>query len=183
MDRDSAIANFIGRVDYLTRLLFISDLEIRELYGEEVAAALGEIEHINQKKKICQQCDSNCCQHHRCEFYALKFNQCPIHSLRPAICRFHFCEKFQIAGKSTIKELAEIFLYSLSVAAANGSHRVIFFNPPPFAKVSPKLIEVVFPFVERVQSGKIQPRYGQRRIRQEVMKYATTEVLFSPQIY
>lgn len=171
MDRDTAIASFIEHVGHLTRLPFVTDPEIKELYGEEVAAALGELERINQEKMICQQCDSNCCQTHGCEFYAPQFSQCPIHDLRPAICRFHFCEKFQIAGRSSIKELSEIFLYSLSVAAANGSGSVKFFNPPPFAGVLPGLIETIKPLVNGVQSGKLKPRYGQRRIRQEVMKY------------
>lgn len=163
------------RVDCLPRLPFVTDLEVKELYGEEVAATLGELERINQKGGICQQCDSNCCQKYGCEFYAPQFSQCPIHDLRPVICRFHFCEKFQIAGRSIIKELSEIFLYSLSVAAANGSRRVIFFNSPPFADVSPKLVEVISPLVNGVQLGKLKPRYGQRRIRQEVMKYGTAD--------
>jgi hypothetical protein len=171
LDRDGAIANFMENVDHLTRLPFVTDLEIEELYGEEVAAALGDLERINQEKRICQQCDSNCCRDHGCEFYAPQFSQCPIHDLRPPICRFHFCEQFRIADRPTITELSEIFLYSLSVAAANGSGSVKFFKPPPFATVSPELIEIIKPLVNGVQSGNLKPGYGRRRVRQEVIKY------------
>ena len=174
MDRENAIANFIECVDYLPCLPFLTDLEMKKLFGEEVVAALGELEDFNREEMICQHCDSNCCQKRSCEFYAPQFSQCPIHDLRPAICRFHFCEKFQSADSSIIKELSEIFLYSLSVAAAGGSRKVVFFNPPPFANVLHKLIEAISPLVNEVRLGRLKPGYGQRRIRQEVMRYRTT---------
>jgi hypothetical protein len=171
MDRDTAIDCFIEHVDHLKRSPFVTNQEIKELYGEEVAAALRGLERINQEEMICQQCDSNCCQEHGCEFYAPQFSRCPIHDFRPAICRFHFCEKFQTVAGSTVKDLSEIFLYSLSTASANGSSSVKFFNPPPFADISPELIKIIKPLITQVHSGKLKPGYGQRRIRQEVKKY------------
>jgi hypothetical protein len=170
LDRDVAIVSFVEHVDHLERLPFITDHEIKLLYGEEVALALGELERINQEERICQQCDSNCCQEHGCEFFAPQFSRCPIHDLRPAICRFHFCEKFQIAAGSIVKGLSEIFLYSLSAASVNGSGSVKFFNPPPFIEVSPELIKIIRLLINKVQSGNLKPGYGQRRIRQEIMK-------------
>jgi hypothetical protein len=109
LDRDTAISSFVEHMDRLSRLPFVTEQEIKELYGEEVAVALGELEGINQEEKICQQCDNNCCREHGCEFYAPQFSRCPIHDLRPAICRFHFCENFQIVAGSTVKDLSEIF--------------------------------------------------------------------------
>jgi hypothetical protein len=98
--------------------------------------------------------------------------------LRPAICRFHFCEKFQVVGSSTIKELSEIFLYSLSTAAAAGSRRVGFFDAPPFAEVSRELIEATSPIANAVRLGRLNPECGQRRIHQEAVKYRTTGMPF-----
>lgn len=180
LDKEKAIANFVERVESLCRLPLVTNLEMRELYGEEVAAALEELERFNQAEKICQQCDGDCCHKFSCEFYAPQFSQCPIHDLRPAICRFHFCEKFQGAGSLTIKELSEIFLSSLSFAAASGSRRVGFFDLPPFAEVSHELVEAISPWVNAVRLGRLNPGYGQRRIRQEAMKYRTTGVPLSP---
>jgi hypothetical protein len=171
LNRDAAITNFIEHVDHLASLPFITDQEVERLYGEEVAAALGELERINLAEKICRRCESNCCQTHGCEFYAGQFRQCPIHDLRPAICRFHFCEKFHAAAAPNVEELSEIFLYSLSTASASGSQAVKFFNPPPFAGAVPGLVETVTPAVEKVRSGKLKPGCGQRRVREEVMKY------------
>jgi hypothetical protein len=154
----------------LPSLPFIADQEFEELYGEEVALAFRDIENLNQAEMICGKCDGTCCQKHGCEFYTPQFSQCPIHDLRPAICRFHFCEKFRTVGGSTIKDLSEIFLYSLS-AAATGSRNVKFFNPPPFTGILPGLIEIIQPMVNGARSGELKPEDAQRCIRKEVMKY------------
>lgn len=171
MDRNAAITSFMEHIESLSGLPFITDLEIKEIYGQEVASALEGLERISQEEQICQQCDINCCREHGCELYAPQFNRCPVHDFRPAICRFHFCQKFQNSGRPFIEELSEIFLYSLSTAAANGSDRVKFFNPPPFAEVVPELIEIIGPLVKGVRSGSIEPGYCRRRILEEVLKY------------
>jgi len=178
LDREKAMVNFVERLEYLCGLPLVTDLEMRELYGEEVVAALEKLDRFNHEEKICQQCDGNCCHKFSCEFYAPQFRQCPIHDLRPAICRFHFCEKFQVVGSSTIKELSEIFLYSLSTAAAAGSRRVGFFDAPPFAEVSRELIEATSPIANAVRLGRLNPECGQRRIHQEAVKYRTTGMPF-----
>jgi len=178
--REETIDNFRERVQKLHSLPFITNVEVRALYGEKVAATLEKLERLNRKKMICHRCDTNCCQEHGCEFYASQFNQCPIYEFRPAICRFHFCDKFRIAVsckiKELIKELSEIFLYSLSVAAKGGSNRVVFFNPPPFVKVSPELIKTISPLVKGVQLGKIPPEYAEKCINQQIIRYRTLDM-------
>lgn len=171
MNRDAAIASFVEHVEHLTRLPFFTAQEIQKVYGDEVAAALSELECISHEEQICQQCEANCCKEHDCELYAPHFSQCPIYDFRPAICRFHFCDKFQNSSRPIIKELSEIFLYTLSTAAANGSASVKYFNPPPFGTIAPELIQRIKPLIEGVQAGNLKPEYCQRHIQEEVLKY------------
>ncbi len=174
MNQEKAINTFVERVESLRNLPLVTDLEMKELCGEEVATALEKLKRLSWEEQLCLQCDGSCCRERGCEFYAPQFGQCPIFDLRPVICRFHFCERFQVAGGSIIEELSEIFLYSIHAAGAHGSNRVRFFDPPPFNKVSPQLIEAISPSVNAVRAGGLNPEDGRRRIRQQVKKYLNT---------
>ena len=53
MDKEKAIAIFLERVERLAQLPLVTDLEMDELFGEGVAAALSELNRFNQKEQIC----------------------------------------------------------------------------------------------------------------------------------
>jgi hypothetical protein len=174
VDQEKAINRFVEHVEDLPNLPLVTDLEMKELYGEEVATALEKMNRLIWEKQLCLQCDSICCQEYGCEFYAPQFGQCPIFDLRPIVCRFHFCEKFQVVGGSTIKELSEIFLYSIHAAGRCGSTRGRFFDPPPLGKVAPQLVESISPWVNAVRTGRLNHRDGRKRVREQVTQYCTT---------
>ena len=94
VDQENAINRFVEHVEDLPNLSLVTDLEMKELYGEELATTLDKMNRLIWEKPLCLQCDSICCQEYGCEFYAPQFVQCPIFDLRSAVCRFHFCEKF-----------------------------------------------------------------------------------------
>ncbi len=176
MDQERAIYRFAEHVDSLPNLPLVTDLEMKELYGEEVASALEELNRLSRKEQLCLHCDSICCQEYGCEFYAPRFGQCPIFELRPVVCRFHFCGKFQVIGGSTITELAEIFLYGLQAAGRHGSERARFFDPPPFGSVAPQLVEAISPWIDAVRKGKLNDRDGWERVREQVAQYTKGHV-------
>ena len=171
MDKGKAIASFLDCVEQLTRLPLVTDQEMKGLFRDEVASALIELDHLNREKQICLYCDRNCCQKYGCEFYAPQLEWCPIFDMRPVICRFHFCEKFQPAAGLMVRELSEIYLDSLTVAAKTGTTRLGFFDVPPFVKSAPQLIRAISPWVQAIQQGNLDPKHGRRYIRLEAIQY------------
>lgn len=171
MDREKAISNFLERIEQLEQLPLITDLEMNWLYGEEVAAALSELESLNREKQICTECRDRCCQTCSCELYAPQFRQCPIYEFRPVVCRLHFCHRFQARGSPLIKELADIFFESLLAADREGSSRVRLFDSPPLSTTAPDFVAVTSPRVNAVRDGSLKPESAAELIRQEAGKY------------
>ena len=176
MDKEKAIAIFLERVERLAQLPLVTDLEMDELFGEGVAAALSELNRFNQKEQICLHCRNRCCQVSNCELYAAQFSQCPIYDFRPVVCRLHFCHRFQIGGSTLVTELTDIFFDSLLAADRNGSEKVRLFDCPPLAITSPDFIAVTSPWVNAVREGSLNPEYASQLIRQKAEKYRTTHL-------
>lgn len=173
MNKKKAVTRFIKHVEQLSRLPLITDSEIDKLYGEEVAAAVAEIDRINQKEQICLQCSSRCCLACGCELYTPQFDQCPIYNFRPVLCRLHFCHRFNEAGRSVIVELGDIFFDSLSAAEQVGSDKVRLFESPPLAIHAAGLIKVTAPLADAVRKGNLDPEHARKLIVQEAAKYQT----------
>ena len=75
MNKEKAVASFMEHVERLSRLPLITDSEMDELYGEEVAAAVAEMDYTNREEQICLNCQSRCCPVCGCELYAPQFSQ------------------------------------------------------------------------------------------------------------
>jgi len=174
INKENALRNFLERVEQLSQLPLITDLEMNELFGEEVAAALAELNRYNQHEQVCWHCEKTCCQVTGCEFYAPQFSQCPIHDFRPVVCRLHFCHRFHITGSSLVEELGDIFFDGLLAADRDGSTRVRLFDSPPLAGSSPDLVAVTSPWMNAVRAGSLGPEYAAKLIRQEAEKYQIT---------
>lgn len=180
MNKENAISNFLEHVEQLSRLPLITDLEMNELFGEEVAAALAELNRYNRKEQICLHCENRCCQVANCELYAPRFSQCPIHDFRPVVCRLHLCHRFHITGSSLIEELGDLFFDSLLAADRCGSTRVRLFDSPPLAKSSPDFVAVTCSWVNAVRVGSLNPEHAEKLIRQEAEKYRIAGTLKRP---
>jgi hypothetical protein len=176
MNKEKAVARFLEHVEQLSRLPLITDSEMYELYGEEVSAAVAEMDHINQEERFCPDCQSRCCPVCGCELYAPQFDQCPIYNFRPALCRLHFCHRFNTAGRSIVIELGDIFFDSLSAAEQAGIARVRLFESPPLAAHAPGLITATAPLMDAVRTGSLDPKHAKRLISQEAEKYQNPKI-------
>jgi hypothetical protein len=176
IDREKAKNKFLENVGRLSYLPFVTDSEMDGLFGEDVSVALMKLDHYNRREQICVRCESRCCQATGCEFYAVQFTKCPIHDLRPAFCRLHFCSRFQPAMGSLTAELSEIFLDNLSVAEHDGCAAVQLFDSPPFARHTPYLINVTSLLVNAVREGRLDPQYAEVEIHQDAEKYLASRI-------
>ena len=173
MNKKKAIASFLEYVEQLPRLPLITDSEMHRLFGEEVTAAVAEMDRVNREEQICLLCQSRCCLACGCELYAPDFGQCPIYKFRPVLCRLHFCHRFNSASRSVVIELGDIFFDSLLAAEQAGITRVRLFESPPLAKDAPGLVAVTAPWVDAVIKGSLNPEYARKLIYMEVEKHQT----------
>ena len=177
MNRAKVISSFLEHLERLSRLPLITDRETAKLFGEEVVVALMELDRLNQDGEVCLHCESRCCQAIACEFYAPQFSHCPIYDLRPVVCRFHFCHRFEAntRGGSLARELGDIFLDGLLAADHDGSARVRLFDCPPLGRAAPDLVAAATPWVNAVREGSLNPEQAEKQIYQVAEKYRVTD--------
>ena len=173
MNKKKAVACFLEYVEQLSCLPLITDLEMYELYGEEVSNAVAEMDRVNQEERFCLHCQSRCCLACGCELYAPQFDQCPIFNFRPVLCRLHYCHRFNTAGRSIAVELGDIFFDSLLAAEQAGIAKVRLFESPPLAANAPGLITATAPLMDAVRTGSLDPKHANKLINQEARKYQT----------
>ena len=53
MDQEKAINRFVEHVEDLPNLPLVTDLEMKELYGEEAATALEKMNRLIWEKQLC----------------------------------------------------------------------------------------------------------------------------------
>lgn len=171
MDKEKSINSFLENVERLYQLPLITNSEMNELFGEEVAAALAQLNRYNHENQICLRCQNRCCQASGCELYAPQFKQCPIQDFRPVVCRLHFCHSFHIQGNSIVEELGDIFFDSLLTADCLGSAKVRLFDSPPLAICAPDLVGATSHWVDAVREGSLNPEYAEKLVLHEAKKY------------
>ncbi|MBI2836583.1 MAG: hypothetical protein HYX85_02695 [Chloroflexi bacterium] len=176
MDKQKAIASFLKHLPRLSRLPLISDEEMAELYGGEVAAVLRETERFDSSEWVCARCERRCCPAVRCELYAPQFTRCPVHDFRPVICRLHFCNRFPIAASPLMRELDDIFFESLLSARQIGIEAARLFDCPPFGQLAPGLVASIGPLVQAVRCGELPPDEAEQLIRQEASQYRLSDI-------
>jgi len=171
IDKLKAVETFVQRVEQLSRLPFITDEEMEELFGEEVIAAISRLDRLNREKQLCTACQKHCCELARCELYALSFGRCPVHDLRPVLCRLHFCFRFQGEGNPLVDELSDIFFECVLAADRAGNPRARLFDSPPLVLHCPELVAAVEPRVKAVREGTANPDKVAAFVRSNVEKY------------
>jgi hypothetical protein len=134
----AAVECFLAHFRQLQYLPFISEVEIGELYGQEVNAALKMLDLYNQEKHICAKCQYRCCRRVKCELYDTALAGCPVELYRPVLCRVHYCDRFS-AHHDLVKTLGDIYLESLLEAAKLDASRAAFFDCPSFTPLAPDL--------------------------------------------
>jgi len=173
MDCARAVTRFLEQVNRLARLPFITDAEMDDLFGEEVAAALSTLHHYGQEEGVCLHCESRCCLACRCEVYAPELGCCPVQELRPVLCRFHFCDRFRAAGSHLMDELGDLFFECLLAADRDGNFRVRLLESPPLVHSAPDFVAAASPWVKAVREGRMLPQRAEKVIRREVQRHRT----------
>jgi len=175
IDKVKTVGLFLKNIDRLSRLPLLTDPEMDCLFGPDVKAAIAVLDDYNRSKQLCAHCSKRCCLVARCELYAPEFNACPIHEIRPLVCRMHFCQQFQADCKSLIDQVSDIFFDCLLTADREGNPRVKLFDAPPLVLPAPLLVEKTAPLAQAVRDGKLEARKGLELIRREAEKYRTED--------
>ncbi|RLC91140.1 MAG: hypothetical protein DRI39_10720 [Chloroflexi bacterium] len=171
MDKGKAIGTFLAHVDRHGQLLLLTDAEMEELFGREVASILAELERFSQEENVCSGCGGDCCRDIGCELYAPGFDRCPIYQVRPIVCRLHFCHRFDGAYKSMVIELRDIFLGCFrAVELWNGAY-LKWLDVPPLAGAAPELVGGLSVWVEGVRKGTLEPGQAVGLIRRQAEEY------------
>lgn len=178
MDKPKAVSSFLAHIEDLSRLPLVTDDEMRQLYGDEVMAALAEMERFEHESHVCAQCRGRCCSAVRCELYAPRFGRCPIHDFRPIICRLHFCDRFPIAASPLMRELDDIFFEGLLAAQDADIQQAHFVDCPPFTRIAPDIIAMISPLVEAVRNGSLPPEGAEKLIHERAEGYRVSRITY-----
>ncbi len=155
MDKQRVIRRYLENVPKLTRLPFITDGEMEQLFGEEVISTLEQISRYDEETHLCRDCQKRCCPVAQCELYDTHFASCPIYSLRPVVCRLHFCHLFQKDCAQMVTELSDIFFESLLAGEAAGISPTRLFDCPPIVRCAPEFVAVTAPTMQALKDGNI----------------------------
>ncbi len=178
MNVESANQNFVRNLYRFPQLPFITDLELRELFGQAVGQTLELLAGINEELEICSGCGGECCQQMGCEFFDDAFGGCPVHEYRPLLCRFHYCDKFGENQESLIRELLDIFVSGISrLEAENGSIPSVELNMLLYSACRkpeepyPRLIDNIRHIVAAAKRGNVDRAKAITMLMEEVLSY------------
>ena len=171
MDRQKAIDRFREQADRFSQLALVTDHEIRELFGKEVAAAITYLDDFGRGQSLCSRCRGTCCADIACELYSPKLGSCPIYDFRPMVCRFHFCHSFDAAGKSQIIELRDIFLGCLETVRNRPNAKRMSIDIPPFGEACAELITASRHLLAAAGQDRIDARHAAEQILEEARRF------------
>jgi hypothetical protein len=172
-DVNSAVECFLANFRKLKYLPFITDIEAKELFGPQVTASLVELENYNQQEQICSRCQGRCCLRVKCEVYDASFGGCAVESLRPVLCRLHFCDKFKNGCGPLAKILGDIYLESLLAAAKIDSVFAGLFDCPTFLPLAPHLVSRIMPLLDDARTGGLPERQAFLDVRHLILTNPT----------
>jgi len=167
MDSGYAIDSFLRQVDRFSQVVFVDRDRIHRLFGEEVVETLEKLETFANRKQICNDCGGLCCRDVGCELYAPQFTTCPVHQIRPIVCRFHFCHRFDVLDKPAVIELRDIFLGCYMALDNWGHDNLRALDIPPLAGIIPEFAHLVAPWMEKVRAGQADAKTVAGRIYTE----------------
>lgn len=154
-DINLAVVNFLQHFESLAFLPLIADSEMGLLFGDEVTAALSELERYNQQENLCHTCRGRCCTLVKCEFYLPLLSRCPVHHLRPLLCRLHFCHQFAPPYQELVKAVGDIFLESVIAGERINRVKARLLDSPPLSKLAPQMVSGVKPFLTAFSDGRL----------------------------
>ncbi len=157
MNNAHAIDSFLRQVDRFRQVVFVNRERVLRLFGEEVIETLEKLEAFARCERVCDECGGLCCQDIGCELYAPQFGTCPVHQIRPIVCRFHFCHRFDALDKEAVIALRDTFLGCYMALDSWGHDNLKALDIPPLAGVIPEFARLVTPWMEEVRAGRVDP--------------------------
>jgi Fe-S-cluster containining protein len=176
LDVRKAVQRFQTQFEGLFRLPFISDDEMKQLFGEEVYSGLEGLRSLELQKKYCRDCKSRCCYLVDCEFYSESLTSCPVHSFRPVLCRMHFCNSFASESPLVVKELGDIFLDSWIAAQQIDADKARLLDSPPLSQYAPEIVSSIAARIKEIVADKQVESRVLSLIQTEIEKYRTNQV-------
>jgi hypothetical protein len=173
VDKKKIIQNFAERLPSMSRLPFITDEEMMELYGEEVLAVAAKLDTFGKEAQLCEKCKDRCCSLVKCELYVPEFGRCPVFELRPPICRLHYCHRFFPKNDIDLKDLSDVFFDGLLLSQSRGDKKVDLFDSPPIERGAPDFVHAVIPVIEVVKNKQMSPAEAMVKIKVEAEKFRT----------
>ncbi len=171
LDETKAIATFLDRVGRFAQVALLTDAEVGQLFGPETAAAMTAIDGYSRESGLCASCGGECCREIGCEVYTPLFDRCPIHDVRPLLCRFHFCHRFDAVDKGLVIALRDVFLACYTAEQISSGTIARSMSVPPLENGCPILAANVRPAMDSVRDGRRSPGEGLRLIREEVERH------------
>jgi hypothetical protein len=171
VDETKAIASFLGAVGRFAQVALLTDEEVRDLFGADIAAALAAFNRYSEENGLCASCSGVCCKEIGCEVYSPLFEECPIYATRPLLCRFHFCHQFDALDKTLVIALRDIYLACYTADQISRGTVAKSMSIPPLKTACPVLVANIDPLVEAVRDGRVTPQEGAGLIRMEVERY------------
>jgi hypothetical protein len=162
-DIGKEVERFLSGYDRLVRLPLISDAETERLFSPQFLQTLEQLRQYDQAERICSGCAGLCCGTIHCEVYDPAFGICPIFSLRPLLCRLHFCNKFD-KYREEVKIIGDIFLESLLEIGKQGSFKANLFDSPPLAPAVPAMTGKIMPLMTAFREGRLDRSASLRAI-------------------
>jgi hypothetical protein len=167
-DIQTAVDRFLAGFPLLRFLPFLSDREAADLYGPEVNAAVAEMEKYNLEQRVCEECRDRCCLLVKCELYDTRFTRCLVENYRPALCRLHYCDKYNGEYTSLARRLGDIFLEVLLAAQKIDRGRVDLFDCPAFKPLVPQLTARIGLILDDLRLGQVIETEALLMIKQEI---------------
>jgi hypothetical protein len=168
------VERFLSGYDRLVRLPLISDAEVESLFSSDVTRTLEQLRQYDTVEGICATCISRCCKLINCELYDPAFGVCPAFSLRPLLCRMHYCRKFEPAYEKEVRIIGDIFLENLLAAQHQGKRGTSLFDSPPLAPSSPKLAWRIVSLMTAFREGRMDKAAVLGAIQVETENYRVT---------
>jgi hypothetical protein len=163
---------FLNGYDRLVKLPLISDAEVESLFSAELLAALERLRQHDLAEGICAGCSNRCCGIINCELYDPAFGVCPAFSLRPLLCRMHYCHKFE-GCREEIKIIGDIFLEGLLAMERQGNPKTALFDSPPLAQAAPALAGKITALTAAFKEGRLDRTAAITAIQTEAENYRT----------
>ena len=159
----------------LNTRIFLTDSDFVELFGTQIAQL---VRLMNETaNKLCPSCNGYCCRNIHCGLYLEHFSTCPIFSIRPRECRYHFCNDVFTAAplSKEEKDLMQKAVEEL-ICGEKGEIAKLFFLFPEFPLDEKGLISLgIKDEVDRIKNEFIEGKLDEQSAFHQIQALCTDD--------